>query len=174
MKKAIVIALMVMGMALLFAANWTQTIILMSVVEAIRPDYTLEVAYVENGYANRTSASEVMVCSHDVSKDVRANLFIAQSLSRYKGEVEITISAEELHWNGYHTDGLNISANLVSINGRDGFVQENGKSVVISLNYDGKTIDNSVVADIEVAYKGNSNLPQGDYVSHIRMVVEAK
>ena len=173
MKKAMVVFLMLLGMAVLFAGTWKQTIVLVSVVEEVSPEYSLGIAYVENGYAERISGNEVLVGSHNVGKDVKADLFICQSLSRYKGEVKITVSASELSFKGYRTEGLEISGLVNQVYGRYGYTENRSNDLVIHLDYNGKAIEDSVVAEVSIRYKGNENLPQGDYVSHVRMVIES-
>ena len=174
MKKAMVVFLMLLGMTVLFAGTWKQTIVLVSVVEKIVPEYSLGIAYVENGYAEEISGSEVLVGSHNIGKDVEANLFIGQALSRYRGEVRITVTASELSFGGYHTERPEISGHVSQVAGRQGYTEEGSNGLVVCLDYSGKTVDTSVAAEISIRYKGNANLPQGDYVSHVRMVVESK
>lgn len=174
MKKAIIALLMVLCAVTLFAATQVQTIVLVSVVEELIPEFFLEETYIENGYVSKLSRNELLVGSHDVSKDVEVGLCVNQLMSRYQGDVRVTISAEELHWKSYHTEGLEISGQVSDVLGRHGLVTRLDKnSIVIQLNYSGKTVNDSSVADVMVRYNGNSRLPQGDYVSHITMVVEA-
>jgi len=174
MKKAIAVLLVVLSMAFLFAVSWTQTIVLMSVVEGLKPEYSLDVVYVENGYTDRFSMDNVLVHSHDVSRDVVVNLCINQGTSRYTGETKITILVDELTWDNHHTSGLEISAQTCSMIGRQSTITRSGDNILEIHNYyNGKAIGNSSVTDIQVRYQGNKNLPQGDYVSQIRMVVES-
>lgn len=174
MKKAIIALMMVFCAVTLFAATWSQTIVLVSVVEQVRPEFTLESVYVENGYARNTSSSEVSIESHNVKEDVKADFVISQFLSRYCGQVEIRVFVTELICGKYHTDGLKLSSYVTDIRGRkvSSFITDN--CVAFDLTYDGKAVDNSSVAGFTVEYEGNSNLPEGEYVSHITMLVESK
>ena len=174
MKKAIIALVMVFCAVTLFAATWSQTVVLVSVVEQVKPEYVLEAVYVENGYANRTSSSEISIESHNVKEDVRAEFVISQYLSRYCGQVEIRVFVTDLVCGKYHTDGLRMSSYVTDIRGRHGssFITDN--CVAFDLTYDGKAVDDSMVAGFTVEYKGNENLPDGDYVSHITMTIESK
>jgi len=174
MKKAIVALLLVICAATLFAATWSQTIVLVSVVEQVRPEFTLEAVYVENGYADYTSSSEVSIESHNVKENVKADFVINQYLSRYCGEVEIRVSVTDLYCGKNHTDGLRMSSYVVDTKGRSGnsFITDN--CVAFDLTYDGRAVDNSIVAGFTVEYEGNDNLPEGTYVSHIVMAIESK
>lgn len=174
MKKAIVVLLLVLSAAVLFAETRVQTIVLVSVVERVTPNFSLEVEYVENGYAHNTSSHEVEVFTHDVDKNVQAHLVVWQDLSRYAGDVKITVSATELWWNGFHTEGLQISGRSCDVLGRTGQVSINNNSVVFNVNYTGKCILESPVAEVTVDYQGNSQLPRETYVSQISMVIESK
>jgi len=174
MKKAIIALMMVFCAVTLFAATWSQTIVLVSVVEQVRPEFTLEAVYVENGYARNTSSSEVSIESHNVKEDVKADFVISQFLSRYCGQVEIRVFVTDLVCGKYHTDGLKLSSYVTDIKGRSGssFITEN--CVAFDLTYDGRTVEDSMVAGFTVEYEGNANLPEGEYVSHIMMMVESK
>ena len=173
MKKVMAIFLMVIGMAALFAGTHVQTIVLMSVVEEVTPVYSLEVEHVENGYAYNTSCSEVAVKAFDIRKDVKADLSVMQALSRYTGRVKITVSASELEWNGFRTKGLRISGSLRQGSRRIGWTETSGNSLVMHLEYTGAVLD-SEVAEVTVNYNGSNSLPQGDYTSHITMVIETE
>lgn len=174
MKKAMVALLMIICAATLFAATWSQTIVLVSVVEQVRPEFTLEAAYVENGYAHNTSSSEISIESHNVKENVKAEFIVSQYMSRYCGQVEIRVSVTELYCGRYHTDGLRMSSYVVDTKGRSGssFITDN--CIAFDLTYDGRTVDDSIVAGFTVEYEGNDNLPEGTYVSHIVMAIESK
>lgn len=174
MKKAIIALMMAFCAVTLFAATWSQTIVLMSVVEQVRPEFTLEAVYVENGYARNVSSSEVSIESHNVKEDVKADFVINQFFSRYRGQVEIRVFVTDLACGKYHTDGLKLSSYVTDIKGRNGssFITEN--CVAFDLTYDGRTVEDSMVAGFTVEYEGNANLLEGDYVSHITMLVESK
>ena len=173
MKKVITMLLVLMSLVSLFAETRIQTIVLVSVVEKLKPDYFLEVVHVENEYAYRTSKNGVLVTSHNVQEDVKAHLCITQSLSRYNGEVKITVSAAELGWFGNRTNNLIISGNIQWDLNRTGYSEVIGKSVVLHLSYNGKHVGSSVVGNIFINYKGNKDLPQGIYNSLIKMVIES-
>ena len=166
--------MLVLSAVTLFAATHVQTIVLVSVVEEVKPCFGLEVSYVENGYGYNTSKNSVSIESHNVAENVRAEFSIWQTMSRYMGEVEIKVSVSELYWNGYHTDGLKISAQTLDICGRHGLVEYSDKSISIHLTYEGKAIMDSVVAEFSVEYNGDSRLPQETYVSYVQMMVESK
>ena len=174
MKKVMAIFLMVIGMAALFAATNVQTIVLVSVVEEMAPVYCLVPGYVENGYVRNVSSHEAAVEAFDIRKDVRVQFDILQSESRYEGTVKITVSASELEWNGFRTKGLQISGSVNETAGRTGWTQVSGNSLEIVLDYTGRGVSESVAAEVSIDYSGDSNLPQGTYVSYVRMVVEAE
>lgn len=174
MKKVMAIFLMVIGMAALFAATNVQTIVLVSVVEEKAPVFCLVPGYVENGYIHNVSGHEAAVEAFDIRKNVSARFDIMQSDSRYEGAVKITVSASELEWNGFRTKGLQMSGSVNETKGRTGWTQAFGNSLEITLNYTGSGISESVVAEVSIDYSGDSNLPQGTYVSYVRMVVEAE
>ena len=174
MKKAIVALLLVICAATLFAATTTQTIILMSVVEQVRPDFILESTYVENGYVQKTSKNEISVFSHNVRENVRADFQIWQTFSRYTGEVEIKVSATELYCGGYHTEGLRLTSWVSEVERRHGSSDTYGNCVDFNLIYDGGCIQESVVAGFTVEYQGSDKLPEGTYMSQITMVIESK
>lgn len=174
MKKAIVALMLVLSAAVLFAATSTQTIILMSVVEQVRPDFILESTYVENGYVQKASKSEVSILSHNVKEDVRANFQISQTLSRFTGEVEITVSVSELYCDRYHTDGLRLSSWVKDTDNRYGHTIINDNTVNFNFTFVGGTIESQVVGGFTVEYHGNDNLPEGTYVSYITMMIESK
>ena len=173
MKKAIVALMMIMCAATLFAASWSQTIVLVSVVEEVRPHFGLEVAYVENGYAVG-SGNEVSIHSLDIKKDTHAEINVRQGLSRFRGEMEVRISVSELCCEGNHTSGLRISANGTDTEGRLSRTIINGNVCILNFFYSGKTLEESTVANISVDYRGNENLPNGDYISYITMSYEVK
>ena len=174
MKKAIVALLLVICAATLFAATTTQTIILMSVVEQVRPDFILESTYVENGYVQKTSKNEVSVLSHNVKENVRADFQIWQTLSRFTGEVEITVSVSELYCDRYHTDGLRLSSWVNDVDNRHGQTGINVNTVNFNFTYVGGAISDQVVGGFTVEYQGNENLPEGTYVSYVTMMVESR
>lgn len=174
MKKAIVALMLVLSAFALFAGTHVQTIVLMSVVEGVEPSFYLEVGHVENGYGYNTSKNEASIFSHNVKENVKASFEIWQDLSRYCGEVEITVSVSELYWEGYHTNGLKIQGNTNPVLGRRGTTEISGNSVTFNLDYMGPAVEGSKVADFSVEYNGDSSLPDALYVSYIQMVVEVK
>ena len=159
--------------ATLFAASWSQTIVLMSVVEEVYPSFSLEVSHVENGYGYNTSKNEAAILSHNVKENVKASFSIWQSLSRYVGDVKITVFVTELSWNGYHTEGLQISGSTYPTKNRQGSVSVSNKSIEFNLFYSG-AIDESIAAEFTVEYNKDSILPDETYVSYVKMVVEVK
>ena len=168
------IFLMVIGMAALFAVTHVQTVVLVSVVEEVNPVFSLVPGYVENGYVRNVSSHEAVVEAFDIKKDVRVQFDILQSLSRYEGTVKITVSASELEWNGFKTQGLQISGSVNETVGRTGWSQTSGNSLELTLNYNGRGVAESTAAEVSINYNGNSEFPQGAYVSYVRMVVETK
>ena len=173
MKKAMV-ALMLLCAATLFAGTVTRTITLVSVVEEVKPDFGLDVSDVLNGNSECLSNSEVSISSLDIKKDTQATLVVYQSLSKFRGQVDLCIKVSELSYEGYSTSGLALSVNLNEARGRMGFFYTNGSLIRICLNYNGTAIDESKVAEIKVLYKGNEDLPEGNYVSYVSMIYEAK
>lgn len=172
MKKTIVALLLVLCMAALFAATTkTQTIVLVSVVEETKPCFSLDVAYVKNGYAFN-SGDEVSIHSYNVKEDVQVKLNVWQDFSNYKGKMGISISVSELSCGSFSTSGLSLSGNVTLQSGGCAFV--NFGNIEFSLNYDGRPIGEEVVAEVYVNYNGNSLLPEGEYVSYIRMTYEAE
>ena len=169
MKKAIVALMLVICAATLFAANvFTQTIVLVSVVETKRPDFTLEVENVINGYVKHSTGDEVAIGTLNAQHDVKANLVVRQSESRFSGKVELDITITELYHEGFHTNGMRISGNMIEKEGREGSLAVFGNSVQIELDYS-RCVMESEVAEISVDYNGNPNLPEGEYVSFIVM-----
>jgi len=174
MKKIMAIFLLIIGMAILFAATNIQTIVLVSVVEEKTPVFCLVPGYVENGYVRSVSDYDAVVEAFDIRKDTRVQFSILQSESRYEGTVKITVSASELEWNGFRTKGLQISGNVNKTAGRTGWTQVSGNSLEIVLDYTGRGVSESAAAEVSVEYTGSSALPQGTYVSYVRMVIEAE
>lgn len=168
MKKAIVALMLVICAATLFAATTTQTIVLMSVVETKRPSFSLEVANVINGYVKHSTGDEVAIGTLNVQHDVRADLVISQTESRFYGQVELDITVTELYHEGYHTNGLKLSGNVINMKGREGSLSVCGNSAHIELNYSGCMVEANV-AELSVEYNGNPSLPEGEYVSLIVM-----
>ena len=173
MKKAIVALMTIMCAATLFAATHTQTIVLMSVVEPVKPSFTMNVAYVENGYADIKNSSEVTIHSCNIKEDVTAQIDIFQSLSRFTGEVEVSVSVSELTCNGYSTKGLRLTGNVLETKGRTGFSEVSENTVKFDLQYSG-VVQESLAAQLFVEYNGDSTLPNGDYVSYVVMSCVAK
>ena len=174
MKKVIAVLLLIICTAVLFAATtYTQTIVLMSVVEQTKPRFGLEIAYIENGYAVN-SGNEVIIHSIDIRENTYVGINVCQSFSRFKGEVEIKISVSELCCEKYHTEGLKLSVNSLDTGGRKRQVSIYENICILDLNYTGKAITDSIVADILIEYNGNQNLPKKDYVSYIKVSYEAK
>lgn len=172
MKKAIAVLILVLSACVLFAATNVQTIVLMSVVEEVKPSFNLEVAYIENGYA-RYQKNEVAIHSCNIKEDTYAEINLWQSLSRYSGRVEVSISVSELMWNGYFTDSLKMRGEVTDTFGRTGSLNIQKNTASLDLTYT-SAVRESVVAKLFVAYNGNSALPDGDYVSHIVMTYEAQ
>ena len=168
MKKAIVALMLVICAATLFAASWSQTIVLMSVVEIERPNFSLEVANVINGYVKHSTGDEVAIGTLNAQHDVKANLFVRQTDSRFSGRVELDITFTELYHDGYHTEGMKISGNVIEKEGREGSLSVLGNNVQIDLDYS-RCVSESNVAELSVEYNGNPNLPEGEYVSLIMM-----
>lgn len=168
MKKAIVALMLVICAATLFAATHTQTIVLMSVVEPVKPSFTMNVAYVENGYASQANGSEVTIHSCNIKENVTAQINIFQSLSRFTGEVEVSVSVSELTCNGHSTRGLRLAGNVLETNGRTGFSTVSENTVKFDLQYSG-VVQESLAAQLIVEYNGDGNLPEGDYVSYVIM-----
>ena len=166
--------MLVLSMAVLFAETYVQTIVLMSVVEEVEPSFNLEINYVENGSGYITSKNEASIFSQNAREDIEASFSINQSLSRYCGEVEITVSVSELYWNGYNTNGLCIFGNVNEVEGRKGEVNVSENCVRFTLAYSGNTIDDSEAANFIIRYKGDSTLPDETYVSYIGMVIKVK
>ena len=170
MKKAIVAALLVLCMATLFAATiTTQTVILVSVVEPIRPSFNLEVKNVVNGFVLLNNGTEAVIETFNVEKDVSVNLNICQSISKFKGSVDVDITISELYCNGFSTKGMKLSGQVNEIAGRTGYSVVSGNTVELHLNYNGKTIESSTAAEVSVEFNGNPNLPSGEYISYITM-----
>lgn len=174
MKKAIVVLMLILSTVALFAETYVQTIVLISVVKEVEPSFYLEVGHVENGYGYNTSKNEASIFSHNVKENVRASFGIWQDLSRYRGEVEITVSVSDLYWEGYHTNGLNIHGNTTPVLGRKGIAEVSGNSIVFNLGYSGTAVESGKVAYFSVEYNGDSALPKALYISYIQMVVEVK
>ena len=174
MKKAIIALLMVLCAVTLFAASWSQTIHLVSVVESVEPNFYLGIKHVENGYAESVSNTEVSIFSHNVRENVVASFEIGQMFSRYMGQIEVAISVSELCWNGYHTENLQISGKVNEIKGRTGYSVVSGNNITFNLDYSGKYVEDSVAAEFSVVYNGNANLPNETYVSYVRMAIEVK
>lgn len=174
MKKAIVVLMLVLSTTVLFAATSTQTIILMSVVEQVRPSFILESTYVENGYVQKTSKNEISVLSHNVRENVKADFQIWQTLSRFTGEVEITVSVSELYCDRYYTDGLRLSSWVNDVDSRHGQTGISGNTVNFNFIYVGGAISDQVVGGFTVEYQGNDNLPEGTYVSYVTMMIESR
>ena len=169
MKKAIVALMLVICAATLFAANvFTQTIVLVSVVETKRPDFTLEVANVVNGYVKHSNGDEVAIGTLNAQHDVKADLIVSQTESRFYGKVELDITVTELYHEGFHTNGLRISGNVINMKGREGSLSVCGNSAHIELEYSGSMVE-ADVAELSVEYNGNPSLPEGEYVSLIVM-----
>jgi len=168
MKKAIVALMLVICAATLFAATTTQTIILMSVVETKRPSFSLEVANVINGYVKHSTGDEVSIGTLNAQHDVKADLVISQTESRFYGQVELDIIVTELYHEGYHTNGLKLSGNVINMKGREGSLSVCGNSAHIELDYSGCMVEANV-AELSVEYNGNPSLPEGEYVSLIVM-----
>lgn len=168
MKKAIVALMLVICAATLFAASWSQTIVLVSVVEIERPNFRLEVANVTNGYVKHSTGDEVAIGTLNAQHDVKADLFVRQTDSRFRGMVELDITFTELYHDGYHTEGMKISGNVIEKEGREGSLSVIGNKVQIDLDYS-RCVMESNVAELSVEYNGNPNLPEGEYVSLIMM-----
>ncbi len=170
MKKAIVAMLLVFCMAALFAATiTTQTIVLVSVVEEVRPGFSLKVNDVVNGFVLSNNGSEAIIEAFDVKKDVSVNFSVYQSLSRYKGGVDVNITISELCCNGFSTKGMELYGQINEIAGRTGYSVVSGNSIDLYFDYTGKTVDYSSAAEISVKYNGDSSLPEGEYISYIKM-----
>lgn len=172
MKKAIVALMLVICAATLFAASWSQTIVLVSVVEARRPDFNLDVASIQNGYAEHSTGSEVAIHALDIREDTTVALNVMQSFSNFAGQVVIGVKVSELVWDRYSTKGMQISSSVIDAVGRTGYTEVSGQNVQIVLDYNGRAVTDSVAAEISVRYNGNQNLPAGDYVSYITMSYE--
>ena len=169
MKKTMVALLLVFCMAALFAATTvTQTITLVSVVEEIRPCFAMEVVFVENGYAV-SYGSEASIHTCNIKEDVRATIHVSQTLSNFTGLVEVNISFTELTCNNYSTSGARVSGSVVENHGRSGYATVSKNAINFVVEYNGKAVDESVAAEVSIQYNGNSNLPEGEYVSHVRM-----
>lgn len=173
MKKAMVALMLVLCATTLFAATHTQTIVLMSVVESVKPSFTMNVAYVENGYANKVNDSEVTIHSCNIKEDVTAQIDIYQSLARFTGAVEVSVTVSELTCNGYSTKGLRLAGNVFETKGRTGFSTVSENTIRFDLQYAG-VVQESLAAQLFVEYNGDSNLPEGDYVSYVVMSYMAK
>ena len=170
MKKAIVAILLIICMATLFAATTvTQTITLISVVEEVRPHFSLEAKNITNGFILSNNSAEVMVEAFDIKKDVSAEFNILQSFSNFKGSAEIDITVSELHYDEFHTKGMKLSGEVNETDGRIGYSIISGNIIKLYLDYSGKYIDDSVAAEISIKYNGDSNLPNGEYVSYVTM-----
>lgn len=173
MKKAMVVLMLLLSAAVLFAGSYVQTIVLMSVVEEVEPGFCLEVSHVENGYGYTTSGKEASIVSCNVKENVKADFNIRQDFSRYRGEIGITVSVSELCWNGYHTENLQISGKVNEVGGRWGYAEISGNEIKFNLNYSGY-VEISSAAEFSVEYNGNQQLPNETYVSYVTMVVEVK
>ena len=170
MKKAIVVMLLVFCMAALFAATiTTQTIVLVSVVEEIRPSFSLEVNNVANGFVLSNNGSEAIIEAFDVKKDVSVNFSIYQSLSRYKGGVDVSITISELRCNNFSTKGMELCGQVNEVVGRTGYSVVSGNTIDLYFDYSGSAVDCSSAAEISVRYNGDSSLPEGEYISYIKM-----
>ena len=170
MKKAIVAMLLVFCMTALFAATTTtQTIILVSVVEEIRPSFSLEVKNVANGFVLSNNGSEAIIEAFDVKKDVSVNFSVYQSLSRYKGGVDVSITISELRCNNFSTKGMELCGQVNEITGRTGYSVISGNTIDLYFDYSGSTVGCSSAAEISVKYNGDSSLPEGEYISYITM-----
>ena len=168
MKKAIVVLLLVLCTAALFAATITQTITLLSVVEEVRPCFTMEVVSVENGHSN-SYGNEAAIYSCNVKDDVKAKLNITQSLSRFTGIVDVKVSFTELTCDGFSTSGARVSGSIIENHGRCGRTTVSKNAIDFVIDYNGKAVDESVAAEILIEYNGNSALPEGEYVSYVMM-----
>ena len=169
MKKAIVVMLLVFCMAALFAATiTTQTIVLVS-VEEVRPGFSLKVNDVVNGFVLSNNGSEAIIEAFDIKKDVSVNFSVYQSLSRYKGGVDVNITISELYCNGFSTKGMELYGQINEIAGRTGYSVVSGNSIDLYFDYTGKTVDYSSAAEVSVRYNGDSSLPEGEYISYIKM-----
>lgn len=169
MKKAMVALLMIICAATLFAATWSQTFILTSVVEEVRPGFSLKVNDVVNGFVLSNNDSEAIIEAFDVKKDVSVNFSVYQSLSRYKGGVDVNITISELYCNGFSTKGMELYGQINEIAGRTGYSVVSSNNIDLYFDYTGKAIDYSSAAEISVRYNGDSSLPEGEYISYIRM-----
>ena len=168
MKKAIVVLLLVLCTAALFAATITQTITLVSVVEEVRPCFAMEVVSVENGYFN-SYGNEAAIYSCNVKDDVKAKLHIVQSLSRFTGTVDVKVSFTELTCNGFSTSGARVSGSVIENHGRCGEATVSKNAIDFTIEYNGRAISESVAAEVLIEYNGNSRLPEGEYVSYVMM-----
>lgn len=169
MKKAIVVLLLVLCMATLFAATIrTQTITLVSVVEEVRPCFVMEVVSVENGYYD-SYGNEAAIYSCNVKNDVKARLNIVQTLSRFTGTVDVKVSFTELTCNGFSTSGAKVSGSIIENHGRSGGTTVSDNAIDFTIEYNGKAISESVAAEVLIEYNGNSRLPEGEYVSYVMM-----
>lgn len=172
MKKAIIALIVLLSASVLFAATVVQTIVLVSVVEEIKPYFNLEVNYIENGYVDYQK-DEVTIHSCNIKEDTYAEISLQQSLSRYAGRVDVSISVSELSWEGYSTNNLKMRGEIANTYGRVGSFDIRKNIANLNLTYT-SAIQESTVAKLFITYNGDSTLPDGDYVSHIVMTYKAK
>ncbi len=157
-------------MATLFAATiGTQTITLISVVEEVRPSFSLEVENVANGYVISNKGSEAVIGTLNAQENVSAKINVWQTLSRFKGSADVNITISELHYEDFSTKGMKVSGCLSKVDGREGYISSSENEVRIRLDYCGITVFDSSVAEIFIDYNGDSSLPNGEYVSYITM-----
>ena len=169
MKKVLVILFLLIGMASLFAESvFTQTIVLVSVVEEKKPSFNLDVVNVRNGYVRYSREREVAISALDIKENVRADLVVSQTSSRFKGYVELDITFTELTDGKFHTEGMRISGSLVEREEVSGSLSVCGSDAVIRLHYN-HSMESADVAELSVEYNGDPNLPEGEYISLIKM-----
>lgn len=171
MKKAIVAMLLVFCMTALFAATTigTQTIILVSVVEETRPSFSLEVKNVVNGFVLSNNGSEAIIEAFDVKKDVSVSFDVCQSFSNFKGSVDVSISVSELCCNGFSTKGMKLNGQVNEIKGRTGYSVVSNNTIDLYFDYTGEAVHDGSAAEVSINYNGNPALPDGEYISYVRM-----
>ena len=163
-KRMMMTALMILvAAACCFAATQTHTIVLVSVVEKLDPQFVMR-----NNETGAIGTSVHYITEEIAKQDVRTSFDVVQSCdSNGYNRVNFSVSATELvsrvNGKAYSTDGVSIIMDGVQY----------GSSVEFARTICGPVAAGSVAASFQVFWPTNANLVQGSYEAVVTLTATA-